>query len=496
MALSADDNAKLAHLLRRAGFGARPSEWAEYAALGVAGATQQILHPQRVPDHLQEVLGDIGGDYVDFDDLGSIRHWWLYRLVHTRRPLEEKMTLFWHNHFATANYKVDNARRMWRQNETFRKYGLGSFRTLLQEVARDPAMLVWLDGNSNHVGKPNENFAREVMELFTLGEGGGYTEKDVQEMARAFTGWRGANSESGFVYDPTLHDDGEKTVLGQTGNWHADDVIDILVRQPATARFLATKLFRFFVHDSPSSADIARLGDVYFKSGYDISAVLEAIFTSQVFYSPAAHFAKIKSPVEYAVMTIRSLDAPMLAVRDLAGALALMGQELFNPPNVKGWPEGRAWINARTLIARVGFASTLTDEMSRRVSLLERLRGLSPTENAPARAISLKAGGERMAAPTMAAMEAPMMDNGTMKAPAMEAPGMAMPAPRAPTPANLSGEAAVETLWNALLPGLPIPPPTRASLVAYSQTNGKSDLAAKLPGLLNLIVSMPEYQLC
>ena len=157
------------------------------------------------------------------------------------------MTLFWHNHFATAVYKVDNANRMWAQNETFRRYGLGSFRTLLQQVARDPAMLVWLDGRDNHNGQPNENFAREVMELFTLGVGGGYSEKDVREAARAFTGWRGEGAApGGFIYDPTLHDDGEKTLLGQTGNWHADDVCDILARHPSTARFISTKIFRFF----------------------------------------------------------------------------------------------------------------------------------------------------------------------------------------------------------------------------------------------------------
>ena len=179
---------------------------------------------------------EIGGDFVDFEEFWSIRNWWLYRMAHTPRPLEEKMTLFWHNHFATSAYKVDSARRMWNQNETLRRHSLGSFRTLLQQIARAPAMLIWLDGASNHAGAPNENFAREVMELFTLGRGNGYTETDIKEAARCFTGWRWANTPSNFVYDPNNHDDGEKTVLGQTGNWHADDVIDILVRHQSTAK--------------------------------------------------------------------------------------------------------------------------------------------------------------------------------------------------------------------------------------------------------------------
>ncbi len=287
---------RLAHLLRRAGFGARPAEWRAYSSMGLARATETLLHPERTPDHLGALLDEIGGDYVDFSDMGSVRQWWLYRMAHTRRPLEEKMILFWHGHFATANFKVDSARRMWNQNELFRRYGLGSFRTLLQRVARDPAMLVWLDGHHNHVGKPNENFAREALELFTLGANGGYSETDVKEAARAFTGWRGADTPSGFVYDPTAHDDGEKTVLGQTGNWHADDVLDILAHHPSTAHFLTTKLFRFFVGDNPTNADIKRGVDAYFASGFEIRAVVQALFDSPSFYAESNRFAKIKSP--------------------------------------------------------------------------------------------------------------------------------------------------------------------------------------------------------
>lgn len=475
MAFPNDSNAKLAHLLRRAGFGARPSEWANYQKMGLESATQNLLHPEKTPDHLKALLEEIGGDYVDYNDANSLRQWWLYRMVHTRRPLEEKMTLFWHHHFATAIYKVDNANRMWAQNETFRRYGMGSFRTLLQQVARDPAMLVWLDGRDNHAGKPNENFAREVMELFTLGVGNGYSEKDVQEAARAFTGWRGGDGPGGFIYDPTLHDDGEKTVLGQTGNWHADDVCDILARHPATARFLTTKLFKFFVHDNPSKSDIDKLAKVYLENQFDIRAVLEAIFVSDIFYSEAARFAKIKSPVEFCVMTIRAYDAPLSAARDLQRDLAVMGQDLFNPPNVKGWSEGRDWINTRTLLARVNFASGLTDEMKNRVSLQERLRAF----DAP-NAVSIpNLGGDNGAA---------MMNGGAMMG--------AMDAATPPTQGEIEAQSAVETLWNGLMMGMPLSPARRAELVAFClKEDGKDDTAARLPGLFNLIVSAPEYQL-
>ena len=470
-----DSNAHLAHLMRRAGFGARPSQWSDLQRQGVEKVTQNLLNPQQTPDDLKALLEEIGGDYVDYNEINSVRQWWMYRMVHTRRPLEEKMTLFWHNHFATAMYKVDNSQRMWAQNETFRRYGMGSFRTLLQQVARDPAMLVWLDGRDNHVGKANENFAREVMELFTLGVGSGYSEKDVQEAARAFTGWRGGDGPGGFIYDPTMHDDGEKTVLGQTGNWHADDICDILARQPATARFLSEKLFRFFVHDNPTKTDVDGLAKVYFDSQFDIGAVLQTILTSDAFYSDAARFAKIKSPAEFAVMTIRATDAPLSAARDLRRSMELMGQELFNPPNVKGWCEGRDWINSRTLLARTDFASELTDEMNKRVSLLERLQAFSSGNNAPK--IPTLGGGDSMAmmnAPAMNAMESPTEKSG-----------------------DLSAERAVDTLWNGLMNGMPLAAARREALIAFcKKDDGTDDVSARLPGLFNLVVSAPEYQLC
>ncbi len=447
MAHTAADTRNLAHLLRRAGFGARPTEWAAYTKLGVAETTARLLHPETVPDPFPALLSEVQGDYVDFDSLDSIKKWWLYRMSHTPRPLEEKMTLFWHGHFATANYKVDHPRRMWTQNETFRAHALGNFRTLLQAVSRDPAMLVWLDGVENRKGRPNENFGRETLELFTLGAGGGYTEADVKEAARAFTGWQ--VEDGGAVFHADRHDDGPKTFLGQTGNFGGDDILDIVVKHPSTAHFVCSKLFKFYVHDTPTPADLKPLTSAYFAGGYEIRAVLTALFNSPAFYSDAAFHAKIKSPTEYVVTTLRTLDAPFSAANNnLLGAGRAMGQELFNPPNVKGWSGGKTWMNTMTLITRANFAGTLTSQMHQRGTLSPRLRaGIAAYGTAPQ--------------------------------------GLNTP------------EQAVDALWGLLLPGHTPSAATRTALVSYASEGGGStvNFDDKAPGLTTLILSAPDYQL-
>lgn len=504
MAQSSDERRKLAHLLRRAGFGARPDEWDDYARLGVAGTTERLLHPEAVPDQLAEILKNIGGDYVDFENLDSIKQWWLYRMVHTKRPLEEKMTLFWHNHFATANYKVDRPAWMWQQNELFRKYALGNFRTLVQEIAHDPAMMIWLDGGQNRNGAPNENFGRELMELFTMGVDGGYTERDVKEAARCFTGWRYDGASQKFVFDPVLHDDGEKTVLGQTGNFYSDDAVYIVVRHPSTARFLSTKLFRFFVHDHPTPGDISRLQQVYFRSGYSIRAMLDSIFKSPVFFSDAAYFAKIKSPVEFAVMTVRTLNAPMsMNNAPLYNEIAAMGQDLFNPPNVKGWIEGRSWINGRTLLARVNFAIQLANDMGRRGGLQHLVADLAPAPStarpAMAQLAPLAPAGNGAAAPG-GAMQGTATQGAGMEAmtgPPMQ-DGMAGGGGAAISIGPASPEQIVDTVWDALVTGHTPSPRTRTLLINYLKegTDGKPErITGKLPGLVNIVLSAPEYQL-
>ncbi len=453
MSLSVEDTHRLAHLLRRAGFGARPDEWTSCAALGVAGTTDLLLHPERVPDHLDAVLVDIGGDYVDFTNLDSVRQWWLYRMLHTSRPLEEKMTLFWHGHFATATYKVDNPRWMWQQNQLFRAHALGNFRTLLQGVSRDPAMLIWLDGVENRKGKPNENYGRELLELFTLGIGGGYTETDVKEAARAFTGGRFDRDTGAFVFDAAQHDDGPKTFLGQTGPFTGDDIIDIVARHPSTARFLCTKLFRFFVHDDPSPAELAPLTRAYFASGYDIRAVMGTLLQSPAFYSDTARYAKMKSPTEYVVTLLRTLDVPMTAASGngpVSQTVRAMGQDLFNPPNVKGWPEGKAWVNTLTLMARFNFASRLASDLDQRGLLSDRL-------HACLRAQGLGGPGQ-LATPDQIAL----------------------------------------ALWAAFMPGRAPSEKTRATLAAFVQDDahpGTAHFESRAAGLLSLVVSAPEYQL-
>jgi uncharacterized protein (DUF1800 family) len=276
-------------------------------------------------------------------------------MLRTNRPLVEKMALFWHGHFATSLQKVQPV-QMAQQIELFRTFGLGRFPALLSAVTRDPAMLVWLDNRANAKAHPNENYAREVMELFALGLGN-YTEDDVKEAARAFTGWTlDKNQQAAFV--PARHDDGPKTVLGKTGAFGADDVIAIIVAQPVHQRFIARKLLEFFVYSDPEPELIEAAASVYALSGFDVARTVGTILRSDVFYSGRAYRAIPKSPVELAIGTLRYIgaaDVPPNAVYQLAR----MGQEPLNPPSVKGWDGGPAWINTSTVLARFNFVNAL-----------------------------------------------------------------------------------------------------------------------------------------
>jgi uncharacterized protein (DUF1800 family) len=351
---------QVAHLLRRAAFGYSPAELDEYAALGFDGALDRLLNPEQVDDSAAEQqLAPLAVDPSAPDARKQIQPaklWWFTRMLLTRRPLQEKMALFWHGHFATANHKVNNAPLMLRQIELFRQHGLGNFETLLQKVTRDPAMLIWLDNRQNRKGAPNENYAREVMELFTVGLGN-YTEDDVKEGARAFTGYT-LDRSLAFTFNARQHDDGPKTFLGQTGNFDADDVLGILVRHPATARFVTTKLFRYFAHANPDPATIDQLAATWTASGFDTRSTLRALFSSPEFLSPAAYHGVIKQPVDLVVGAIKALDAQSVRPT-VVQSLARMGQDLLNPPDVGGWRGGEAWINASTLFERFNFANQL-----------------------------------------------------------------------------------------------------------------------------------------
>jgi uncharacterized protein (DUF1800 family) len=338
MALDSE-RSRVAHLLRRAGFGPTEQELDEYAGLGFDGAVTRLIEYQSQPDVPDRVAPEEVGLQV----------WWLDKMVHTRRPLQEKMTLFWHGHLTSALKKVKDPNLLQAQNALFRANALGYYGEILRAISRDGAMIRWLDLQTNRKGAPNENYARELMELFTLGVGN-YTEDDVDEVARAFTGWS-TTPDGQFIFRRMQHDADQKTILGQSGTFDGDAVSDMLAASPVTARFMARKLFRFFSYPDPEPEVVERLAGVYLQSSGSIKALLEAILRSTEFSSECAYRAQIKSPTELIVGALRTLGAegiPPQAVQ----AMRLLGQELFDPPNVAGWFGHRGWINAATLLGR------------------------------------------------------------------------------------------------------------------------------------------------
>jgi uncharacterized protein (DUF1800 family) len=351
---------QIAHLLRRAGFGATEPELDQYVALGFAGTLERLLNPEQVDDSaVDQRLGPLAIDRTASDarrKIENAKFWWFSRMLYTQRPLQEKLALFWHDHFATANSKVGHAVLMLDQIQLFRDAGLGNFETLLQKVTRDPAMLIWLDNRQNRRGAPNENFAREVMELFTVGIGN-YTEPDIKEAARAFTGHT-LNRDLKYVFNRNQHDTGPKTFQGLTGDLDADDILGRLVRHPATARRLTTRLFTWFVHDAPEAATIDRLAATFTASNFDTRAVLRDLFSGPEFLSPQAFHGQVKQPVELVAGSLKLLNVQNVGP-DATQILRRMGQDLLNPPDVAGWPGGAAWINATTLFERFNFANKL-----------------------------------------------------------------------------------------------------------------------------------------
>ena len=368
------DNAR--HLLNRTSFAANPADIDALAGLTREQAADRLLGwtgkpvvtpPPAWTAETFESRNRFRGMSVEERMLANremvqkvfaLRSWWLTEMLVTPSPLTEKMTLFWHNHFVSGQQKVRSPQLMYRQNDLLRRHALGNFGELLHAVARDPAMVIYLDSASNRKGQPNENFAREVMELFTLGEGN-YGERDIKEMARAFTGWS-INPETGeFLFRPFAHDDGEKTVLGRTGNFDGDAALDILLAQPQTAEFIVTKLWREFVSPSPDPAEVRRIARIFRDSRYDIRAALGALLVSDAFYATKNRAALIKSPVELVVGTLRQFNFGTGDVMPFVLTANQLGQALFAPPNVKGWPGGEAWINSSTLLARKSFLERL-----------------------------------------------------------------------------------------------------------------------------------------
>jgi uncharacterized protein (DUF1800 family) len=362
------DIGKVAHLHRRAGFGATQVELKRDLAAGPNASVEQLLHPPRPTTEESQTIETLrdGLRTVAIMQVERLKAYWLYRMAYGPDPLREKMTLFWHGHFATSNRKVRNVERMHAQNELFRRHALGDFRELATAILSDPAMLVWLDGVGNSKEKPNENLAREFLELFTLGVGD-YAEADIREAARAFTGWVTDGSEGDYAarirFDPARFDAGTKTFLGQTGPWDAADIARIALARPAAATHLARKLYRFFVRDDvePKPELIDQLAERIRATGFSIQKSLEVVFRSRHFYSADVRRHLIKSPVELIVGLIHTLDIPPSQV-DLVLVSRLcdrQGQILFYPPNVKGWDGGRAWVSSATVLARSNLTSDI-----------------------------------------------------------------------------------------------------------------------------------------
>ena len=369
----------MAHLFRRAGFGATYEELEESLAAGYEATVERLLHPEDAPEWDDALFRRYHVDQNSVMLIESAQSYWLYRMINSPRPLEEKIALFWHGLFATAYGKLNHAKAVVNQTNTFRRHGLGTFRNLLSELSRDPAMIFWLDNKDNHKDAPNENYGRELLELFSMGIGT-YTETDVKAAARAFTGWTIANQDYmsvrasrdsiwphgrldwQFIYRPEDHDDSEKTFLNQTGRFNGEDVLDIICGHPASSWFLAGKLYAFFVSDHPNEAATQIIAEDLRRTGGDVRSAMRTIFLSDFFRSEDARHAKVKSPAEVVAGVARlagAFGAPRWNIVNLALDTNFMGQEILNPPTVEGWHTGTEWVDTGTLMERVNSAALL-----------------------------------------------------------------------------------------------------------------------------------------
>jgi len=371
------ERVELEHLMRRASLGVSHFELETLGSQSYEETVEQLLAPENQQDYDDNMffryhpMADVG-----MFSLGHAQLNWMYRMTHSQRYLQEKMALFWHHIFATGDGKLENGFAMHSQINMLREHGMGNYRTLLIELAKDPAMIFWLDNQENHKRTPNENWGRELLELFSLGVGH-YTEKDVFECARAFTGWTFTNKMHRrfgpnpwkFVYRPEDHDNGEKTFLGHTGNFNGEGIIDIILKQPACVAFITRHLYNFFVADEPEVPKwpnepprdpkaIEYLSKVFVESNYDIKPVLRALFNSDFFKE--AIYQKVKSPVEVVVGTLKltgDMNGPDPRWGEVAQVPTTMGQDVLNPPSVEGWHTGKEWINSGAFINRVNFVA-------------------------------------------------------------------------------------------------------------------------------------------
>lgn len=569
------DRSKAAHLLERAGFGGTPAAINRLAAMSPREAVRYLVRFEGAPsaelapfDHsgifdpgldpfppsrpattkLAEETGMALG--LKVRDGGNrplqpivnkffywlrasrletdrVAQWWAERMLVTPRPLEEKMALFWHGHFATNEDKVRDYRKMHRQLTLFQREGLGNFRTLLIAVAQDPAMLAFLDAGVNVKGSPNENFAREIMELFTMGVGH-YSEHDIREAARAFTGWNFQGLD--FNFDPEKHDGGQKTVLGRTGNFDGVEVIDIILDQPVTPQFIASKLYRYFVHDTLDESLATALGAALRAGNYELRPLLETLFLSRQFYADDVMGQRIKGPVELVISTYRKLGLTNLpGAPDFNLVTGALGQRLMHPPTVAGWSHGRAWITPSLLIERGNFALDLAFPD---IEFIPQDRYPVYPSGAEIRAVHqrLRAGADMATATRPVDADMGMMDNDMMAASNrvdreeafntrygsyrgwMMAIERVKPIERDLAPldlstmvmrAELATPGAVVDYFAARFLSVPLDNTVRDAMVArFAAALGSDDVLAQagvmeepLRVLLHLMLSRPEYQL-
>jgi hypothetical protein len=472
------------HLYRRATFGANPVELRRAVEAGPAATLDRLLKGEPGNAGVSTFLNGEGEKVARRDNVNELRSWWVYCMLNSGHPLREKMTLFWHNHFVSSIDKVKRTALMFSQNRLLRQHALEKFGPFVLDVSKDAAMLVYLDSNSNVKAHPNENYARELMELFTLGVGN-YTETDVREAARAFTGWH--TDGDGFDFVKSLHDTGPKTLLGTTGPLDGGDVVDILLKQPACARFVVAKLYRFLISENqePPAALLEPLAEQFRKSDYDIAALLRTMLSSRHFFSAYAYRQRIKSPVEFVLGAARAtvevnVDGSkvyqVIPQEALVGRIEGIGQNLFAPPNVKGWRGGRNWLNTATVLARQNYGQALA------MGVL--WQGSLPQE------------GLVFEVPKPPEIGGP--------------PGGKVPTrPEEPPPARKFDPAAlvlnakvtqpddvVRVLLDAYLPGGLTPAATQKLVAFVAQGNPKGAvLERRVREAVHLIVAMPEYQL-
>ena len=378
--MSNADISLMAHLMRRAGFGATRDELEAALAKGYEATVEELLHPGDPEDLPQDVIRRYHTEQAELRLSDGAAANWMYRMITTKNPLEEKLSLFWHSLFATGYVKLNQANALLNQIEMFRKYGLGNYATLLVELSKDPAMIIWLDNIDNHKEAINENYGRELLELFSMGIGN-YSEEDIKECARAFTGWTLGNAEYmstrasrdsiwpysrinwHFQYRDYDHDDGEKTFLGETGNFNGQDIVDIIAKQEATARFVSTRMFQYFAADEVNEDGEKVIDEMiksYFDSGYEMRSVLRTLFNSEYFKSENARWARVKGPVELVIGAVRlagSYREPTPGIEQVARQAVYMGQGLLQPPSVEGWHEGIEWVDSGALVERVNFVA-------------------------------------------------------------------------------------------------------------------------------------------